>query len=65
MTVHVHGYDIETRLIPGTTATMAIAARCVGRFPGVAHIRASSASKASARKHHCEPTPLYLEVLPE
>ena len=65
MTVHVHGYDIETPLIPGMTATMAIAARFAGRFPVTAHIHDSSTSTASARKHHREPTLFYLEVLPE
>jgi len=65
MTVHVHGYDIETPLIAGTTATMAIQARFAGRFPVTAHIRDSSTSKASAQKHHREPTLFYLEVLPE
>ena len=65
MTVHVHGYDIERRLIPHTAATMAIEARFVGRFPVTAHIHDSSTSKASAQKHHRERTVLHLEVLPE
>jgi siroheme synthase len=65
MTVHVHGYDIETPLIPGMTATMAIAARFAGRFPVTAHIHDSSTSTAPARKHSREPTLFYLEVLPE
>jgi len=65
MTVHLHGYGIETSLIPGTTATMAIEARFVGRFPVTAHIHESSPSKASAQQYHREPTLLYLEVLPE
>src|SRR6266545_4631091 len=64
MTVHVHGYDIETPLIPGMTATIAIAARFAGRFPVTAHIHDSSTSKASTQKHHREPTLFYLEVLP-
>ena len=65
MTIHVHGYDIETPLIPGTTATMAIQAHFAGRFPVTGHIHDSSTSKASAQKHHREPTLFYLEVLSE
>jgi len=65
MTIHVHGYDIETPLFSGTTATMAIQARFAGRFPVTGHIHDSSTSKAPAQKHHREPTLFYLEVLPE
>ena len=65
MTVHVHGYDIERRLIPHTAATMAIEARFVGRFPVAVHIDERSAGNASAQQHHRERTLFYLEVLPE
>jgi hypothetical protein len=32
LTLHVHGYDIERRLVPGTTATMSFTASATGRF---------------------------------
>jgi FtsP/CotA-like multicopper oxidase with cupredoxin domain len=32
LTLHLHGYDIEQRLTPGTSATMSFAARATGRF---------------------------------
>jgi hypothetical protein len=32
LTLHLHGYDIEQRLDPGTTTTMSFVARAAGRF---------------------------------
>ena len=32
LTLHLHGYDIEQRVTPGTAATMAFTARATGRF---------------------------------
>jgi FtsP/CotA-like multicopper oxidase with cupredoxin domain len=32
LTLHLHGYDVEQRLTPGTPATMSFAARATGRF---------------------------------
>jgi hypothetical protein len=32
LTLHLHGYDIERRVDPGTTATMSFVARAAGRF---------------------------------
>jgi hypothetical protein len=31
--VHLHGYDIETKVAPGAVAEMAFTARATGRFP--------------------------------
>jgi hypothetical protein len=31
--LHLHGYDIETKVEPGAVAEMAFAARATGRFP--------------------------------
>jgi hypothetical protein len=31
--VHLHGYDIETRIEPGAVAELAFTARATGRFP--------------------------------
>ncbi len=33
LTLHLHGYDVEQRVTPGTTATMSFTARATGRFP--------------------------------
>jgi hypothetical protein len=33
LTLHVHGYDVEQRVTPTTTATMRFTARATGRFP--------------------------------
>jgi len=35
--LHLHGYDIETRVAPGTPAVTAFAARLTGRFPVEIH----------------------------
>jgi translation initiation factor IF-1 len=32
-TLHVHGYDIERRLVPGTVTDITLTARATGRFP--------------------------------
>ena len=35
--LHLHGYDIETKVEPGTTAEMTFTARTTGRFPVEEH----------------------------
>jgi hypothetical protein len=35
--LHLHGYDIETKVAPGAVAEMAFAARAAGRFPVEEH----------------------------
>jgi len=52
--LHLHGYDIETTVTPGTPAVMAFQARIAGRFPVSEHGHGS---------RHERPV-LYLEVLP-
>jgi len=32
LTLHLHGYDVEQRVVPGATATMSFTARATGRF---------------------------------
>ena len=32
LTLHLHGYDIERRVVPGTTTTMSFTANATGRF---------------------------------
>jgi FtsP/CotA-like multicopper oxidase with cupredoxin domain len=60
MVVHLHGYDIELRVEPGTVATMTFAARATGRFPIVAHT-----AGAGAGDHAHEEAPLtHVEIYP-
>lgn len=33
LTLHLHGYDIEVRVVPGAPTTMRLSARAAGRFP--------------------------------
>jgi hypothetical protein len=33
ITVHLHGYDIERRIVPGAVAEMQFSANATGRFP--------------------------------
>src|SRR3954470_20854568 len=35
--LHLHGYDIETNVMPGTPAVMSFQARIAGRFPVSEH----------------------------
>jgi hypothetical protein len=37
LTLHLHGYDIETRIEPGAVAELAFTARATGRFPIYVH----------------------------
>jgi hypothetical protein len=54
VTLHLHGYDIETAVKPGAAATMTFRARATGRFPITLH-RAHGAAEAVVG---------YVEVLP-
>jgi hypothetical protein len=53
--LHLHGYDIETRVVPGTVAETRFEARATGRFP--IHVHAAQARS--------ETVLVYLEVYPE
>lgn len=56
--VHLHGYDIETRIEPGAVAEMTFTARATGRFPVEEH-------KPAARGHsHGEAPLVRIEVRP-
>jgi hypothetical protein len=37
LVLHLHGYDIETRVAPGEPAVTAFSARLTGRFPVAIH----------------------------
>ena len=52
--LHLHGYDIETTVTPGTPAAMSFQASIAGRFPVSEHGHGSRHERAL----------LYLEVLP-
>jgi hypothetical protein len=54
LTLHLHGYDVEQRVTPGTTATMRFTAKATGRFS--IEIHGSEGRRAS--------TLAYLEVHP-
>ena len=54
MTLHLHGYDIERRVVPGEVGEIAFAARATGRFPLEVHGDAA----------HGETALLYVEVYP-
>jgi len=51
LVLHLHGYDIETRVSPGTQAVMAFAARLTGRFPVEIHGAAESKHRHGALLH--------------
>ena len=53
--LHLHGYEIETRVAPGAVAETRFAARATGRFP--IHLHAGQARP--------EAVLAYLEVYPE
>ena len=53
--LHLHGYEIETRVGPGAVGEMRFAARATGRFP--VHVHTGQARS--------EDTFAYLEVYPE
>src|ERR1051326_1313482 len=52
--LHLHGYDIETTVTPGTPAAMSFQASIAGRFPVSEHGHGSRHARGA----------LFLEVLP-
>jgi hypothetical protein len=57
--LHLHGYDIETKVTPGTVAEMAFTARAAGRFPVEEHT-----PNARGGHSHGEAPLVRLEVRP-
>jgi hypothetical protein len=57
--LHLHGYDIEKKVEPGTIAEMTFAARATGRFPIEVHT-----SKEGGGKAHGEAPLVQIEVYP-
>lgn len=60
VTVHLHGYDIEKRIAPGTTTEMKFAAYATGRFP--IHIHAAGGQSGTV--HEASPLAV-IEVYPK
>ena len=58
MVLHLHGYDIEKRVEPGSVAEMTFDARATGRFPIVAH------AFGTAGRAHEEIALAHVEVYP-
>lgn len=56
LVLHLHGYDIETRVEPGKSAVTAFAARLTGRFPVEFHGKGGSKRRHGAL--------LYVEIHP-
>jgi hypothetical protein len=42
MTIHLHGYDLERRIVPGEVSDMTFIARATGRFTVEPHLPSSS-----------------------
>ena len=57
--LHLHGYDIETKVMPGSVAEMAFTARVTGRFPVEEHT-----ADARGSHSHGEAPLVRLEVRP-
>jgi len=51
LVLHLHGYDIETRVVPGKPAVTAFAARLTGRFPVAIHAEGGSKRRHGALLH--------------
>ena len=58
--LHLHGYDVETTVSPGTPAEMKIRARATGRFPVEIHGQGESGGHS-----HGHRTIFHLDVYPE
>lgn len=58
--LHLHGYDIEWRVQPGTVGNVTFTARLTGRFPVHAH---DTATRADDHAHQDSPL-VYVEVYP-
>ncbi len=57
--LHLHGYDIEKKVGPGSIAEMKFSARATGRFPVEVHAKAGGGSA------HGEAALVQIEVYPQ
>jgi hypothetical protein len=62
LVLHLHGYDIETRVAPDQPAVTAFTARLTGRFPVAIHAE-NTQGRGGSGHHHS--TLLYVEVHPK
>ena len=72
--IHLHGYDVVAKLVPGTPDTLTFKAEATGRFPitahhfgpapGAGHEHTDHAHDAGASEQEEEKTLLYVEVHP-
>ena len=51
LVLHLHGYDVETRVAPGKPAVTAFEARRTGRFPVEIHAQGGSRHRHRALLH--------------
>src|SRR5438552_3839973 len=65
VSLHLHGYDIQTKLSPASSTRMRFEAGVAGRFAITAHEFGAVADAEARPQKHREITLLYLEVLPE
>jgi hypothetical protein len=54
LTIHLHGYDLETKLAPGAPVSMRFSAKATGRFPIEVHVHGAGGERTLG----------YLEVHP-
>jgi len=59
VTVHLHGYDIEQRIVAGAPAKMSFTAHATGRFPVTSH------GFENQHDGHGHEALLYFEVYPD
>lgn len=59
--LHLHGYDIEISVSPGTATEMTFEASATGRFPITSH----GFGAPDSHNHDDEHTLTYLEVYPD
>ena len=68
VSLHLHGYDVEKTVHPGSTATMTFTAHATGRFPITSHgFDEPGGSHQKGHSHggsHDEATLIYFEVHP-
>lgn len=60
LTLHLHGYDIERQVKPGTVTEIAFKAYATGRFPINLHVQHAQSGTGA----HAEATLVYIEVYP-
>lgn len=58
--LHLHGYDVKTKIVPGTVAEMRFEAHATGRYPVTVH---GFGEKPGGHGHH--KTLLHIEIYPK